>query len=297
MKKILAFIITLILCIGLCACGKEDATQTGYPEGWDRIAEATKTLNRYYACETEEEYRAVFHSSVSQSNLKMVMDSMNEFRLMQEQSMGAYEQYVRKIKFVETHNGCDVFIVSDGFETSDGIRTPDQPLPEMKAPNYGMVSISGMAWSMVALVAENGQYVLPYAPETDWASYYATIVQCTCDLGTVVVPGDPCKSCNGEGCQTSADSENENSNICTTCGGSGHVVQSGDSDLKPCPDCSYMTEHSLITQNITVEINGDITSGLQMVEPCTDCEGTGLENYTYGDCPLCDGVGYTRNGN
>ncbi len=301
MRKSLAFIMTLILCIGLCACGNEDAAHTEYPKDWDRIAEATKTLNRYYACETEDEFRAVIHSSVSDSNFKMIMDNMLSFR---QAWVGIdngiiAEQYVRKIKFIETYKGCDVFVVSDGYESTGGYRTPDDPTPEKKAPVVGSVIFSSMNWTVCALAYENGQYVLANSFGNDWMSYYASITPCTCDLGIVVVPGDPCKSCNGEGHvgeQSSDETHNIVTNNCATCNGSGYVGQGADSivninELQPCPDCS------LTLGNMFVGADGIVRPNIQTVEPCTDCEGTGLENYTYGDCPLCNGVGYTKSGN
>ena len=59
MKKTIAILLMLCLCIGLCACGNGSSAQIEYPEGWDRIAEATATLNAYYACETEDEFKTV----------------------------------------------------------------------------------------------------------------------------------------------------------------------------------------------------------------------------------------------
>lgn len=304
MKKTLALILMLCLCFSLCACGDGDSVLQ-YPEGWDRIAEATATLNRYYACETEEEFRAVMHSSVSNDTLKMVMDSWLSFReTWSMDTVGISEQYVRKIQYIETHKGCDIFLVLDGYVLTDGTKTPDDPLPEIK-PNLYSVSVSAVSGHIMALTIENGQYVIANTDGNSWQRYYESIIPCTCDIGVVVIPGDPCKGCNGKGFlveQPDADGENESSGTCTTCGGNGWVTNENSAEdtsdenptedtsnenqlvvsigVKPCPDCFEM----------------DATGGLAFAVPCPDCECTGLENYSYGECQNCGGKGYTKNG-
>ena len=296
MKKTLAILLVLCLFIGLCACGKKDSAQTEYPENWDRIAEATATLNQYYACETEEEFKAVMHSSISDSDLKMVMDAWLGFReTWSMDTVGISEQYVRKIKYIESYKGYDVFMVADGFVSKTGERTPDDPLPTPNAPDLNgqlyMATPVVSTGHLLALAFENGRYVIANISDNDWQKYCAKFSVCTCDLGVVVIPGDPCKSCGGAGFMTeqpSTDVENEENDICATCGGEGQVSV-GDGlimNVNPCPDCS---ENLWIGSPI-------IGSGSALPTPCSDCEGTGLENYTLGACPDCSGQGYKKIG-
>lgn len=299
MKKTLAWILALCLCLGLCACGGKKATQAEYPEDWDRIAEATATLNQYYACQTEEEFRAVLHSDVPDSMLQMIMDNWRNFHeSWNMDNVGISEQYVRKIKYIETYKGSDLFIVSDGYVMKDGSRTPDEPLPELK----GQMHISPVMrqGSFVLLTMENGRYVLANADQNELQSYVTKFAPCSCDLGTVVVPGDPCKGCNGEGFlteQPDANAENEDDGVCETCGGYGWIETTNTAEdgadteqpglyleVVPCPDCALV-------------ISGIGTvGGMGFSYTCPDCLGTGLENYTHGECPDCNGIGYTTNG-
>ena len=80
--------------------------------------------------------------------------------------------------------------------------------------------------SFVLLTMENGRYVIANADQNELQSYVTKFAPCSCDLGTVVVPGDPCKGCNGEGFlteQPDANAENEDDGVCETCGGYGWI--------------------------------------------------------------------------
>ncbi|MBO5049969.1 MAG: hypothetical protein J6C41_06040 [Oscillospiraceae bacterium] len=298
MKKTFAWILALVLCLSLCACGGKKTTQAESPDDWDRIAEATATLNKYYACQTEEEFREVLHSGISDSTLKMIMDNWRNFReSWNMDNVGISEQYVRKIKYIETYKGNDLFIVSNGYVMKDGSRTPDEPLPEIKGPLQ--ISPVMQQGSFILLTIENGRYVIANADQNELQSYVRKFVPCSCDLGTVVVPGDPCKGCNGEGYlteQPDADAENEDGGVCETCGGYGWIEKTDTVEdvtdpnqlslelaIVPCPDCA-------------LEFSGiGIVGGMAVSNPCPDCQGTGLENYTHGECPDCGGIGYTTN--
>ena len=267
MKRLLSAILLCCLCIGLGACEKKASAQIEYPAGWDRIAEATATLNQYYACETEEEYREVVHSSISDSDLKLMMDYWAEYRETWSMNDPAIsEMYVRKIKYFDTHNGCDVFLVADGYVFADGERTPDDPLPPQKDSLAVAFVASG---SLITLDYENGRYVIANTSGKEWQGYTEQFTFCTCDMGVVVVPGDPCKGCDGKGYL----SEQKENDVCATCGGKGWAVS--ENEIRACPDC-----------NIVSAIGGG--------KPCAACDGTGLENYSYGDCPDCGGAFCTR---
>ena len=308
MKKTIAILLMLCLCIGLCGCGNGSSAQIEYPEGWDRIAEATATLNAYYACETEDEFKAVCHSSFPSNDLKMIVEGWRDFReAFSMDAAGLSKIYVRKIKYIETHNGYDVFLVAQGYEHTDGSRTPDDPLPSVQVqPGHELFVIQPSqvaSGSLIALTIENGRYVLANDPK--FQSYTEKFAMCTCDLGTVVVPGDPCKSCDGAGFmteQSSTDVENEANNedddICATCNGVGWIANENDTeDISdsdqttivvmgtPCPDCSGAWVGGIID-----------SPDRELQIYCSDCEGTGLESYSYGDCSDCSGQGYKKIG-
>lgn len=303
MKKLITLLLALCLCVGLCACKKEDTAQEKLPDDWNRIAEATATLNQYYACRTEEDFKAVLHSSFSASERKTIMESWlsyyENWNINATPEQYVSEQYVRKIKYIETYKGCDIFLVSDGYATNDGYRTPDEPVPAV-IPSSMAVQPTMMPGHLVALTVESGRYVIANIPTNELLAFAERISICSCDLGAVVVPGDPCKGCSGTGrmtAQPDTDTKTESNGTCATCGGTGrldnenYTENTADSDQSslmlpwvPCPDCSDLNDTKISA------ING------MLAMPCLDCEGTGLENYTIGECPYCSGNGYTKIG-
>lgn len=288
MKKMLAILLVVCLSIGLCACGSKDTkttnsdAKTTQPKDWDTIAEATATLNQYLACETEENFRAVCHSSYSNNDIKMMAKYQEEYLASWPEDIS--KKFVRKVKQIDTYKGNDVFFYTEGYETTDGYRTPADPLPTSKVALN--MQISSQTYSIIVLAIENGRYVLANVPTNEWKKYLEDFSFCTCDLGTVLIPGDPCKSCDGVGYL--AEESNDDSEFCVnddfvsasclTCGGDSVL-----DDETACPDCTG----ALMIRPFGITSMADLT-------PCPDCDGTGLENYTYGDCPDCDGKGYNK---
>ena len=250
MKKMVVTLLAFCMCIGLCACGDKN-TQTVDPKDWDPVAEATATLNQYLACETEEDLRAVYHSSYSDSDIKMIAEYWNEERASWGEDIS--KQYVRKIKQIDTYKDGDVFFYAEGFETKDGYRTPVDPLPATKL--LFTTAIPSQSYSIMVLTIENGRYVIANVPNDEWQAYMADFSFCTCDLGTVLIPGDPCKGCDG----------------------AGYLAEQSNNDF----------------ENGFVIGNNHLINVFEQ-DPCPDCDGTGLENYTYGDCPDCGGKGYNK---
>ena len=295
MKKMLAILLVSCLCIGLSACGGKK-TQTAHAKDWDPIAEATATLNQFLACETEEDFRAVYHSSYSDSDIKTLVEYQNEDRASWDEDIS--KKFVRKIKKIDTYKDGDVFFYAEGYETKDGYRTPVNPLPESKV--IFTAEMLSHSYSIIVLTIENGRYVLANVPTDEWQEYIKDLSFCTCDLGTVLIPGDPCKSCGGAGYlaeESNDDSKDElsipNDNFvytaCLTCNGDGVL-----DDETICNDCLGAGESILVGAGESIPVGGMLNMAEQ--DPCSDCDGTGLENYTYGDCPDCSGQGYKKIG-
>ena len=197
MKKTIAILLALCLCIGLCACGKEDSAQIEYPEGWDHIAEATKLCQQLVACQKIEDVQHIAQTGISEQNLSAFVLNSPEIQSIE----------IQKIVFVESHQGCDTFILRAKGHTEESLAKPDSPY------------FLGVLFDVkLALVIENGQYVIA---ATDLSKRMNQYEICTfCNLGQAPVYGGPCTTCNGIG-----QILNENSfEYCTDCDGGGSVL-------------------------------------------------------------------------
>ena len=192
----LAILLVLCWCIGLCACGNGTSVQIEYPEGWDRIAEATKLCEQLVACRKIEDVQCIAQTGVSEKNLSAYVFNDPEIQSIE----------IQKIAFVESYKGCDTFILKATGHTEESLANPDSPY------------FLGVAFEIkLALAIENGQYVIAARDLSKRMNRYE--ICSFCILGEAPVYGEPCATCNGMGQMLNQNSFEH----CTDCDGTGNV--------------------------------------------------------------------------
>ena len=196
MKKTIVLLLVLCLCIGLCACGKEGSAQTEQPEGWDRIAEATKTLNIYYNSHTEEEFKNILEKAASTGDIRARVE--NDAIAAQH----IRSTSVRNIQYVGAYKEYDLFMVGVNYVYTeeylgaiDTTTVSYYPEGETPTPAVSLVTIN----TVTPLKYEDGCYVVP-ADINLYDKLSQDYPDCECDAGQVLTSGDvACDTCLGTG--------------------------------------------------------------------------------------------------
>lgn len=255
MKKTIAILLLLCLCIGLCACGDQ--------KNWDPIAEATATLNELYNCKTEEDLKKVMHKETSKEDLYVMLQEISRLQHYAESIS------VKEVKHLETVNGYNVFLFELAY---DATQMPMISVPLVGTMGWGSASIhseeSGISPipepltdnGMCYLTEEDGRYViaLRYALAsmyvTDLLNEEFSYIDCdNCSMGKREEPGTiDCENCN-----------------------QGWVLDT-EHDAANCEDCQYYSESG--------------TEVYRWLE-CDECRGFGTVDTVFVDCEECNGMG------
>lgn len=316
MKRFLALILALTLCLSLAACGAGNGTASNTPDGWDRLAEATKTINSYYNCSSIEEMAQIMDKDVSQKYLETWFQYFQEFDTYYSEPVYTY---VRTIRFVETYKGMDVFYVTANA-VAEGEEIPEQDMPQVgesaDGHNYPTMMQVQYVGQLIGLVIEDGRYVV----SSNDAALYRRYEVCTnCSEGMIIQQGTTpcancdatgippiCETCEGQGClpvdEESAEEDMEFQieedmeihfeadlgDALVSYGGTMIVI---DSTVKDCPDCTSGHEH-LFEQMEAGELEEGMIVSTMNWAFCLDCGGTCYTGSVYAACPECDGQGY-----
>ena len=306
MKRILALILALTLCATLAACGgSAGGALPNTPDNWDRLAEATATMNSYYNCTTIEEMKQIMEKGTSQQYLEDWYAAYGEYAAMGGEPVVTQ---VRSIRFVETYKGMDVFLVT-AYTLMEGEEFPEEELPQVGDSADGqlhpMMMMLGYGGQMVGMVIQDGRYVI----SSDYRTLRHYEVCMSCSDGLTVQEGTtPCVSCDGTGLAPE----------CTTCGGMGVLMEVEESEEEEQPQDVEITDDELAFSGSFLITAGsrkdcpDCISGYEqyfedleagktpspiMVQEfgmnwCPDCGGIGCTGSVYIACPECDGQGY-----
>ena len=309
MKRFFALILALTLCATLAACGgSASGALPNTPDNWDRIAEATETMNFYYNCSTIEEVKQIMEKGTSQRYLEDWYAAYSEYVA---SSSEPWITQVRQIRFIETYKGMDVFLVT-ADSVLEGEEFPEVELPQAGDSADGHFSPAMMqvvyVGQIVGMVIQDGRYVI----SSDYMSLNRHYESCTsCNVGITIQEGTtPCVSCDGTG----------QAPECTTCGGMGVLVEAGESEEEEQHQDEVTSEDELASSDsyfIIIDssrkdcpncISGqeqyfeDLEAGKNpldiVVDPwfrmnwCSDCGGSGCTGSVYIACPECDGQGY-----
>ena len=308
MKRLLALILALTLCATLAACGgSAGGALPNTPDNWDRLAEATETMNIYYNCSTIEEMKQIMEKGTSQQYLEDWYADYSEYVAMGGEP-GVTQ--VRTIRFVETYKGKDVFLVT-AYTVMEGEEFPEVELPQVgdSADGHFGLGIVQVAYvgQIVGMVIQDGRYVI----SSDYMTLGRRYESCmSCSDGLTVQEGTtPCVSCEGTG----------QAPECTTCGGLGVLLEAGeleeeeqtqdevtgddelafsdsfliiDSSRKDCPDCISGYEQYFEDLEAGKEPLDIVVSPMIGGNWCPDCGGSGCTGSVYIACPECDGQGY-----
>ena len=220
MKKTIAILLMLCVCIGLCACGNEDEC----PEDWDRIAEATATLNQFYNCSTEEEYKNILEKSATARDIQTLVEDA-AFR-----SEIALSTSVRHVIFIGTYKGYDLFMsVQDYVYTEEYLAQMQAELSDVTYYPEGVTPTRSFALvgfnPIMPLKYEDGRYVI--SVDTNLLNKLSEVYpDCECNAGQIPVQGDIlCDTCSGTG---HIETEPEPGSLGTTLGYKAYLV---------CADC------------------------------------------------------------
>lgn len=188
----------LCLCIGLCACGNEDAEQIECPEGWDRIAEATATINQLYSCSTEEEFKNILEKSTTARDIQPLVEDA-AFR-----SGFVLSTSVRHVNFIGTYKGYDLFMVAlHSVYTEEHLAQAESSgvsyYPEGETPTPAVAVSAAGSSQIMPLKYEDGRYVI--SVDINLRNKLSKdYPDCECDAGQIWVQGDIlCDTCSGTG--------------------------------------------------------------------------------------------------
>ena len=177
MKKMMAVLLTMALCLSLLACGKKAETAEA-TQIWDREAEAAAFLEVMANAQTMEEMDYVMHSSVSVENRERLLEEQKAWI----EAAKIEHISIKKVSYVETYDQWDIFYC---YREVDAYTDPESSEPV------------ALGVCFVNLVIENGHYVYPGITQENQHIFSRYVACMECDAG--MVGENACTECGGKG--------------------------------------------------------------------------------------------------